>query len=171
MITAIIRAFWLFLPAGIANMAPVFFKKVPFLDKPISKKLFGEHKTYRGFFFGILLSIITIYLQKLLYPWMADYSIIDYSSVNVLLPGFLLGFGALAGDLVKSYFKRKAGIEPGKAWIPFDQLDWIAGALICVAFYIKLSIEITVVTVVLFGLLHPAINLIGYLFKAKKEQF
>jgi len=43
--------------------------------------------------------------------------------------GVRFGIGAMAGDAVKSFFKRRVGIRPGQPWIPFDQLDFIVGAL------------------------------------------
>jgi len=38
-------------------------------------------------------------------------------------------FGALIGDIVESFFKRRIGKVRGQDWIPFDQLDFILGAL------------------------------------------
>jgi hypothetical protein len=32
-------------------------------------------------------------------------------------------------DSVKSFVKRRVGIAPGAPWIPFDQLDFVIGAL------------------------------------------
>jgi CDP-2,3-bis-(O-geranylgeranyl)-sn-glycerol synthase len=39
-----------------------------------------------------------------------------------------MAFGALAGDAVKSFFKRQIGIAPGHRWLGPDQLDFIVGA-------------------------------------------
>jgi len=38
--------------------------------------------------------------------------------------------GALLGDIVESFFKRRMGKERGEDWIPFDQLDFVVGALL-----------------------------------------
>lgn len=48
--------------------------------------------------------------------------------------GFWLGAGALGGDLIKSFFKRKAGIKEGR-YIPFDTIDWIVGAFLVAFIY------------------------------------
>jgi CDP-2,3-bis-(O-geranylgeranyl)-sn-glycerol synthase len=167
----ILKLFLFFLPAGIANLTPVLFKKIPILNKPINKKLLGAHKTYRGFLFGILTAILTVYIEIFLYPYIKDFTFINYSQVNALLLGFLLGFGALLGDSIKSYFKRKLKIKPGDSWVPFDQLDWIIFALIFVNFYIKLTLKESFIILIIFGLLHPLINLIGYFLKIKKTKF
>lgn len=178
MLDIIIQAFWLLLPAGFANMAPVLFNRLNFLNYPVDfnillnkKPLLGKHKTYRGLFFGIILSIIVVYIQKLAYPAMKSYSLFDYSSANILLVGFLFGFGALFGDMLKSFFKRRININPGKAWTPFDQIDWIIGSLIFINFYIRIPLEIIIFALIIFSLLHPAINYIGYALKLKKNKF
>lgn len=169
----IFSTFWLLLPAGIANMGPVLFKWLSFLNYPIDfnkkfrkKPIFGKNKTFRGFFVGIILAIVFVHLQDLV---IGGYY--DLFNPYLYIVGFLLGFGALFGDLVASFFKRQLNIKPGKPLVPFDQLDWVAGALVFVSFYVPLS-WITVITgLILFGLLHPLINLVGYALKIKKNKF
>jgi CDP-diglyceride synthetase len=39
----------------------------------------------------------------------------------------------MTGDAVKSFFKRRLGITPGKSWFPFDQLDFVLGAILFVS--------------------------------------
>jgi CDP-2,3-bis-(O-geranylgeranyl)-sn-glycerol synthase len=167
----IIQIIWFFLPAGIANMAPVLFKKVKFLNVPLQARLFGKNKTYRGFFFGTILAILFIYVQQLLYPFTKQICLIDYTNINVFLVGFLLGFGALFGDLTESFFKRRQKIAPGKPWVPFDQIDYVAGALAFVNLYMSLTFHQNIMIFVLFGIFHPLINLIGYFLKIKKNKF
>jgi len=174
MISEIIQVFWLFLPAGFANMAPVLFKWVPFLDTPVDlggkmggKRILGDHKTFRGLIFGILVAVIVVYLQRLI-----GYGpLIDYSSVNILWLGFLLGFGAVFGDMVKSFFKRRTGIKPGRSWVPFDQLDWVVGAIVFVNLHVALSFKLDLIALILFGLLHPVVNYVGYLLRIKKSKW
>ena len=71
MIDIIIQTFWLLLPAGFANMAPVLFKWIPLMNYPVDynkkfrdKPVFGKNKTYRGFLFGILIAILVVFIQK-----------------------------------------------------------------------------------------------------------
>ena len=52
------------LPAYFANMAPVIFKKINFLNVPINENLFGRNKTYRGLFFAVLLGTVVFLIQK-----------------------------------------------------------------------------------------------------------
>ncbi len=174
MIDMIISSFWFFLPAGIANMAPVFVKNFQFLNRPVDngaiwrgKPLFGANKTWKGFFFGIIAAMVVVLMQKKVYAFMQPYSLIDYGPVSALWLGLALGGGALIGDLVKSFFKRQMNIPPGKSWIPFDQIDWIVGALIFSLFFIDLNLRFVVVTLALFGVLHAFINLVGYALKIR----
>lgn len=44
--------------------------------------------------------------------------------------GGWLGLGALVGDMVKSFFKRRLGIKPGAMFQPWDGIDYMIGAII-----------------------------------------
>jgi len=171
MIQEIITVFWLLLPAAFANMAPVIFNRIEFLNYPISKKMFGENKTWRGFFFGILTAIIIASVQKIVYLHTNYSAGINYNLINTVLLGSLLGFGALFGDLIKSFIKRKIGIKPGKSFILFDQIDWILGALVFSSFYFVLSPKAWFIAVLIFAPLHLAFNYIGYLLNLKRNKF
>lgn len=117
-------ALWFILPAYFASISPVWFRlrgKTPmdfgktFRGKPI----FGSSKTLSGYFGGALCGIILGAVQELL-----------FNRTNGALLGTLLGFGAMTGDAVKSFFKRQLDIAPGEPWFPFDQIDFLIGALI-----------------------------------------
>ena len=178
MLELIVKTFWFLLPAGIANMSPVLFKWIPILAYPIDlnrkfrrKPIFGANKTYRGFLFGVLMAILTVYLQQVFYFETESITLINYTEINFYLLGFLLGFGALFGDLVESFFKRQMNIISGKSWFPFDQIDWIIGGLLFTSLYIAITWEYILVSIIFFGLLHPIINLIGYYSGIKKNKF
>lgn len=169
--------FWFFLPAGIANMVPVLFKWLPFASTPIdfNKKMgglpvFGPHKTYRGFLVGIIFAIATVYLQKAITPG-RSYWLVDYTNISAVSLGFLLGFGALAGDLIKSFFKRRIKIPSGYTWVPFDQIDWVVGALLLSSLIVDFKTSQVILALLIFGILHPIFNLIGYGLKIKPTKF
>lgn len=149
----ILEAVFFILPAYVANMMPVVFGWVPFAGQPISKKLFGEHKTYRGFIFGVLGAIATMYLQK---------------RADAITIGILFGIGALGGDLVKSFFKRRLGIPDGRPWIPFDQLDFVFGSLIAVSIWHTPSMPQLLAILIITPLLHVFTNSLAYLLGLKK---
>ncbi len=159
------KALYFFLPAYIANMAPVLVKKVPFLNRPVHARLLGGHKTWRGLVAAVLAGGVVFWLQKIAYQaGFRSLAVIDYADFSVLL-GFLLGAGAIVGDLVKSYYKRKEGIKPGHSWIPFDQLDFVVGGIVGSFFLYVPPARIVLVLLVVSPLLHVLFHYIGYLLK------
>lgn len=162
----ILNALYFALPIYFANMAPVLFKKLNIFNKPINKKLFGSHKTYQGFIFGILTAILVTFIQ---YKTNLSINLLNYD--NFLLIGFLFGFGALTGDLIKSYFKRRLKIKPGTPWIPFDQLDFIIGGLLFASFIYIPPLEIIMVLLVLTPIGHIIINHLGYYLGLREVKY
>ena len=126
-----IKALYYFLPALIANMVPVLVKRVELFNYPVHKKWFGTHKTVRGIFFAVLSGFSVYLLQYLLFikDVTSSISIINYADTTLLL-GLLLPLGAILGDLFESFVKRRLKIKEGKDWYPYDQLDFVLGALI-----------------------------------------
>lgn len=181
----ILQAIWFVSPAGAANMAPVFAKKIPlfnFLNKPVDagksfrgKRILGDNKTFRGFFAGFILGTATAYIQLYLYnevTWVRDdLALFDYSAVNPLLWGLVSSQGALIGDAIESFFKRQTNHAPGTNWFPFDQVDFILGTLLFTSFIVQLELQEYVVVFLVMFLLHPTINIIGYLLKLKDKPF
>ncbi|MBU0472178.1 MAG: CDP-archaeol synthase [Nanoarchaeota archaeon] len=173
-----LKAFYYFLPAYISNASPPLFQWVPFLDKPVDfgrkirgKRILGDNKTFRGFLVGIFLGTLFFYFQKLLYnnPFFQNISIIDYSSSSILL-GFLLSFGVLFADSVESFFKRRRGIPSGKSWFPFDQLDYVFGALIF-SFPIFIPELNTILALIVLGpILQLSFHYAGYLLRINKDK-
>lgn len=161
---AIIEELYFALPFYISNMTPVFVKKLNILNYPINKKLFGENKTVRGFVSAILISILFFYIQSYLFrfDFIKKISLIDYSQINIFLIGFLGGLGTIGGDLIKSFFKRRRKIKPGESWIPFDQLDFMFGALLLINPLVKLRLGSIVILFIITPILHISANHIGY---------
>ena len=92
---------------------------------------------------------------------------INYQS-NFIIFGLLAGLGAILGDLVKSFFKRRLGIKSGQSWPIFDQLDFIAGFLFFTYYFSTPSINIIITTCLITLILHPLTNLISYWLGFKK---
>jgi len=177
----VLKCFYLLVPGLFANAAPVIFKNVDFLNYPVDfgrrfrgKPLFGSHKTYRGFFFGILSAIVFVYLQRFLflrYDSFRSISLIDYSAHSFLLLGLLLGFGVLFGDLVKSFLKRRVGIKPGESWFPWDQLDCLIGGLVFISLVYVPPWQVVIFLVLFVPLLHVIINYGGYYLGIKDSKW
>ena len=174
----ILKCFYLMMPGYFANMAPVMVKKIGLFAHPIDfnekingKPIFGKNKTFRGLVFGVVFAVIVSYLQFILHD--ADFfngiSFFDYQ--NWLLFGFLMGLGALAGDLAKSFFKRRLGIKPGEKFIPFDQTDFVVGSLLFVMPIFHLTLKIFFVSLLLSFALHILVNHIAFYLRIRNEKW
>jgi len=174
----ILQALYFMLPVYFANMAPVFATKI-FGDKfntPIdfnktykSKPIFGAHKTWRGLLAGIIIGIVIMYLQYFLYniDFFRSISILDYTNINLILFGFLFGFGDILGDAIKSFFKRRAKLKPGAKWFPWDQLDFLGGLILIMLVYIP-AWPIVLIIIIVSPFLPLIANWIGFLLGLKK---
>ena len=178
MIGYIIKIIWFFLPMGFANMAPVFVKKINFLNIPVdfNKKIneepiLGENKTIRGFFAATILGGAIFLLQKYLFSFgfFESISLVDYQYIP-WFAGLFMAFGAIAGDAVKSFFKRRFKINSGRSWAPFDQIDYVLGGVsFFLYFYVPTLIDIVVLLFV--GLiLHIIVNVIGYYLGIREQK-
>ena len=171
MLNLILKSLYFFLPAYFANMAPVLLGKIPYGSKPIWEKKLGTHKTWRGLVIAILMGGLVFWLQKVAYvSGFTSLAVIDYADFSVML-GFLLGAGAIIGDAVKSYYKRKAGIKEGNSWLVFDQVDFVIGAIVFSWFVYVPPAEVVLIIFVLSPFLHIATNYIGYLMGIKNNKF
>ncbi len=122
-------------------------------------------------------SQITLYL--LIYQWLTFSPLffilmnLPLNSREILAPtifhGFLLSFGALIGDLIGSFIKRRLNLQRGQPAPVLDQLDFILGALIFSFIEFIPPLEIIVIILVLTPLIHLTANIIGYKLKLKRE--
>lgn len=174
----ILEALYFFLPAYISNLVPPLFGKLRYFNQPIDfgrkwkgKRLFGDHKTIKGFLVACIFGTFAFHFQKILYSqeFFKSVSLINYSQTSLLL-GFLLAFGAIFGDLIKSFFKRRMGKKPGKPWIPFDQIDYIIGGLLFSSFIYSPELEIVIAIVILSVLLQLLFHYTGYLLGINKDK-
>lgn len=177
----ILGSLWFILPIGLANMAPVLFRSaMKFLAKPIDggrlflgKPLFGSHKTWRGLIFATMAGEV-IFLMQLgitaVFPNVRHITLFDYFSVPTWT-GFLLGFGAIFGDLIKSFVKRRVSVKPGERWFPFDQIDYLLGGLIALSIVHPLTWPIWIMVLVGGLILHLVVNNIGYALGLKDTRW
>ena len=156
----LIQLFYLMLPAYVANMTPVFASKLNIFQKPIHSKIFGGHKTWGGLIGGIIVGSIIGILQIIITP--------NYYLYPNYFYVILLAIGALLGDILFSFFKRRLCIKPGQSWVPFDQIDFVIGALVLgLLLYVPSVIKIMIIIMGSF-ILHVIVNAIGYLLKLRK---
>jgi len=136
----------LLLPAMVANGIPVVLRHIPFFKKSIHVKWFGKNKTWRGFIGAIIAASIAfsllVYLKILS---LGVFGLVDSFEngglMFVLFMGGAIGFGAIVGDLVFSFIKRRLNISSGKPFVPWDQIDYILGTLVVLSYFIDFHIS------------------------------
>lgn len=151
----IIQALWLVLPAYIANASallvgggtPIDFGK----NWKDGRRILGDGKTWWGLFSGAFLGITAGFAFSIvaIYANNSDFSFLgisDFGRYPLMIPIIAsICFGALLGDTIESFFKRRFGKKRGDDWIPFDQLDLIVGVLL-LSFIIAGLLQITGIT-------------------------
>jgi CDP-2,3-bis-(O-geranylgeranyl)-sn-glycerol synthase len=135
----IAQAFWIILPAYIANASAVLVGGGTPID--LGKKwkddhrILGDGKTWRGLFIGAFMGMtagfgLSVGAKYIEMSEFAYVGVSDFTGFPWMIPIiFSISFGALMGDIIESFFKRRIGKFRGEDWIPFDQLDFILGVL------------------------------------------
>jgi len=134
------------------------------------RRWFGDGKTYRGFFFGVAAGIVAGLLQI----WASGTYGLPFLPVQTFASVTLLATGALLGDLVKSFFKRRLKKERGEKWVLADMYDLVAGSLLLllIADPAWIAVNMTLYSfigiLILTPVLHRSVNIIGHRFKVKE---
>jgi CDP-2,3-bis-(O-geranylgeranyl)-sn-glycerol synthase len=175
MASLLVNALWLMLPAYVSNSSAVIFAgKTPidigknFVD---GKRIFGPGKTFRGLIGGTLAGT-TIGLLLQLVKAGTQISVPSFEPLSVVVT---LSFGAMLGDLAKSFAKRRFGIDRGRPWPIADQFDFVAGAWILTSLFFSdwfvrnFTPPVIAVALVVSPLLHLAVNRIGFRLGKKRE--
>jgi len=182
-LTYILSCLYFFLPAYFTNMVPPLAKRAAifnFFDKPVDfgrkflgQPIFGAHKTWRGVVSGMIVGISVTLIQLWLYRFSPakKISFLDYQEINILLFGFLISVGAIFGDLLFAFIKRRLKIAPGGKFIPFDQTNYVIGSAIFLAADFKIGISAWLTIFILTFFLHIISNRLGYLLKIHQAKW
>jgi len=171
----ILHSLYYISPAYIANGFAVFGggKPIDCGRKWRGKRILGDGKTWKGLLIGTIAGSIVglfwFYVSQSGPLNQSYYELFDFRITDPFF-GFYLGFGALFGDIVKSFLKRRLGIKRGAPWFGFDQLDLVVGALVFAYFLVPtfLILEEILVLVVLTITIHFIGNRIAFESKFKK---
>jgi len=135
----IAQVLWLIAPAYIANGCAVLVgggKPIDFGKKfKDGERILGDGKTWRGLFSGAFIGMtggfgfatLAVLINNSEFSWLG---FSNFGRFPVMIPIiFSICFGALLGDIIESFFKRRIGKRRGQDWVPFDQIDFILGVL------------------------------------------
>jgi CDP-2,3-bis-(O-geranylgeranyl)-sn-glycerol synthase len=174
----VVFAFWFVLPAYVANASPVVFGG----GRPIDggrkffdgRPIFGPGKTIRGFCAGVAAGIAAGVVLYLLHPLALDGKepvpgLKSFSSY--LLSSSLLSVGALTGDLVGSFIKRRIGLARGDPAFLLDQLGFLVFALLFTYPFFHLSSTMAIFLLIVTPGLHLGTNVLAYKLGLKDRPY
>ncbi|MFX1518467.1 MAG: CDP-2,3-bis-(O-geranylgeranyl)-sn-glycerol synthase [Promethearchaeota archaeon] len=172
-----LRALWFILPAYTANGLPVIFGGGPPLDfgKTINgKRIFGDGKTIRGFFGGVLsgtlVGLTLFYVGPILNQSIPESQGLIDLSFNPIA-GVLLSVGALTGDLIGSFIKRRLDLKRGAPAPILDQITFLIFALLFASLIIFIPLEYVIILIPLTLGLHLFTNFVSWLIGLKKVPY
>ena len=170
----LVEAFWIIIPAYAANGLVPWLKgkhPVDFGKTLKGEPIFGPGKTWEGLIGAGLIGALFASIQMLAYPYLPwSVSLIPLLIIPMTpVLGFFIGFGALFGDLVKSFFKRRIGIKRGAPLPVFDQIDFILGGYLFASFLVPVQLSWVILFVVITPVFHLMANFIAYFLKVKKD--
>ena len=136
------------------------------LKRPISDRLFGSNKTWRGalvMFTGVFVA------TGVFWPLMPD----ELDSWP--LAGALIGAGTVLGELPNSFLKRRLGIGPGErrvtpggiALVVYDQADFVPAIAIALLPIWTMPLDTLLLGFVAVAAVHFVVNVIGYAIGAR----
>lgn len=149
------------LPSYAANSVPaVFGEGTPidlgrrFID---GERIFGSHKTVRGFVGGLLAGLLVSVLMGLLI------------SSELLFLCSLVSIGALLGDLGGAFIKRRMKHPPGYPLPLLDQLDFVFGGLLVLYPFHRPSPGAVFLILLFTPAIHLLANMLAYFLRIKKN--
>lgn len=180
----LIRVLWVLTPVFSANaLATLPRGRGPPMDFgrtwPDGRRILGPSKTWSGFLFGTFAAVPIVLLEA----WLILIAPPNLQLVPVYAPtvigavplAFLLAGGAMTGDAIGSFLKRRLGWPSGARVLGLDQLPFVLfpiglglglypGIFVLTFFSLEALLWVLVLTV---GL-HTAFNWIGFKIGTKK---
>ncbi|MHC1577753.1 hypothetical protein B6V00_00715 [ANME-1 cluster archaeon ex4572_4] len=160
----VLTAVWLMLPAYVTNSSAAFFGGKTPLDRGISwgrNRLLGDGKTYEGLLKGFSCGFLVGVAQQQVSGSFGD-------SPWFLVSLFCLSAGAMLGDILGSFVKRRVGVKRGAPVPLLDQLDFVAGAWLLLFVFARdwfveaFSWEVAVAVLLVTPPLHLLANYAGF---------
>lgn len=168
---------WAMLPAYIPNNVAVVAGGGPPIDGGRSwrgARILGDGKTWRGTAVGIIGGVLVGLLLNAIHGPVVDMLAISLPEFP-LVAIVALATGAMLGDILASFIKRRTGRTRGSAFPGLDQLDFVVVSLVLVAvvapawFGAVFTIPVLVVVLLLTPALHVSTNVIAYWLGLKAE--
>ncbi len=156
------------LPAYVANGSPVVMARIVKRRHPIDfgkkfvdgRRVLGDSKSIEGFVCGVATGTLTGFVEGIVF---GNPSLWTWR-------GLLLSVGAMVGDCVGSFIKRRMGLAPGKPMPLLDQLTFLlfAMAFAYLGHAYTLSLGQALFLVAITPVIHYATNVVAYKLKLKE---
>ncbi len=179
----LLLGFWYILPAYVANGFAVFAKFFA-TPHPIDggrvlkdeRFILGPGKSWEGFFIGFIsgvcLGLLQVFTAPFLEALIVQYLILPPELVPIVLLSIplviMVALGALLGDLIGSFVKRRMNISRGRPAPLLDQLDFLILAILFGWLVTPLPLIFVIFLLIVTPIIHLLANVIGYLLKLKK---
>nr|MDO8111246.1 CDP-2,3-bis-(O-geranylgeranyl)-sn-glycerol synthase [Candidatus Sigynarchaeota archaeon] len=191
-------AMWIIFPAYLANAVAVPVTRhrkvhpIDFGKSLLGQRIFGDGKTFEGFFLASAIGCVGGIVQVLLSPlflqpslaWHDLYmslivprgDIEQYVTISIpaIVRALVFPPGAMLGDLLGSFIKRRLRIPRGAPAPVLDQLDFIAGVILFSmlfswfgASFFQLDIKYMIIILVLTPFIHRIVNKLAYKLRVK----
>mgnify|MGYP000052909233 CR=1 FL=1 len=174
MLANVVKSILYVLPAYVANGSPVVGVRLLGRRTPIDlgarawdgRRVLGDGKTIEGLIIGVSLGTLTgliLYLCG------------NPGGHRAALEPLLLALGAMLGDILGSFVKRRIGLRRGQPAPCLDQLGFLVAALALSSLVYGLPSWMDSSTLLLLlvvtGLLHLGTNYLAYLLGLKREPY
>ena len=180
LLIAVLSAVYFMLPAYVANLSGLAFGGGTPVDGgrecKDGRRLIGNGVTWKCLQNGTIIGTLVGAVLGIIGTFYGDLSVLTGGIIDLhvygsliggLILGFLMAFGALLGDAVGSFLKRRIGLERG-APAPFmDQLDFVVGALVLSLLVVRISWSFFIIIALLSLFLHLGSNTFAYLIGIK----
>ncbi len=147
------------LPSYAANSIPAVFGGGKPLDCGKNfidgERILGAHKTFKGLVSGLIAGAVVSALEGFLIR------------TNLFLFGMLASAGALSGDLLGAFIKRRLRLPPGYALPLLDQLDFVLGGLGLLSLVYTIEVGSVFQILLVTPAIHVLANMIAYVLKTK----
>ena len=180
LLIAVLGAVYFMLPAYVANLSGLAFGGGTPVDGgrecKDGRRLIGNGVTWKGLQNGTIIGTLVGLVLGIIGTLYGDLSVLTGGIIDLhvygsiiggLILGFLMAFGALLGDAVGSFLKRRLGIQRGAPAPIMDQLDFVIGALILSLLVVQISWKFFIVIALLSLVLHLGSNTFAYLIGIK----
>lgn len=156
--------------------------KKNFID---GKRIFGDNKTWKGFFGYIILNVLCSILLGAIWN-ISNLNGMNYFYLKLpntiysnLAIGILLGLGYSIFELPNSFLKRRLNIEPGKTpnrinkifFIFLDQADSVIGCCTVLSLFYQMTFGFYIMYILLGAFTHIVFNVLLYFLGLRKNMF